>query len=45
MFIRSGGGEFIIIIDENPVNNKSKQANRSLTSSYNITDELLIQVE
>jgi|GEM_PF-4006776 len=45
MFISSGGGEFIIIIDENPVNNKSKQANRSLTSSYNITDELLIQVE
>lgn len=46
MFKRQGGGEFIIIIDENPVKNTSKQAVvRSLTCEYNITDELLMQVE
>ena len=45
MFKRSGGGEFIIIIDENPVNKTTKQAIRSLTNDYNITDELLMQVE
>jgi hypothetical protein len=45
MFKRKGKGEFIIIIDENPVNNTPKQAVRSLACEYNITDELLIQVE
>ncbi|MBA2728359.1 MAG: hypothetical protein H0U49_09335 [Parachlamydiaceae bacterium] len=45
MFKRSGGGEFVIIIDDNPVNKTAKQAIHSFTTEYNITDELLIQVE
>ncbi len=45
MFKSQGGGEFIIILEENRVKNSSKQAFRRSTSEYEITDELSMQVE
>ena len=45
IFKRGGRGEFIIIIDKNPVGKVGKKAIRSLTNECNITDELLIEVE
>jgi hypothetical protein len=44
MFKRTGGGEFVIIIDENPSTSTTKQI-PSFADEYCITDELLIQVE
>jgi filamentous hemagglutinin len=40
MFKRSGGGEFIIIVDKT-----AKQAVKYLAEEYTITDELLLEVE
>ena len=45
MFKRTGGGEFIIVIDESSGNDYSKQKTKSLTSDYNITDGLEFQVD
>lgn len=41
MFKREGGGEFVIIIDTNP----ARKAVHSFTGEYEISDELLVEVE
>lgn len=45
MFRRSGGGEFIVIIDKDPLNYPNKQAAHPFIDEYEITDGLFMQVE
>ncbi len=45
MFKRSGDGEFVIIVDENLGKTVINQTVKNITNNYQITDELMMQVD